>query len=96
LDAAVLVFVIKLLQGEDAADFLGCLWIALGMAVANFLISLLLLPFIGPFVLVPILVADGAILMVFAGLTTKQTLVALGVLFVYKLIFYAAFAYLLG
>jgi hypothetical protein len=93
LDAAVLVFVIRTFQGDDAADFLGCFWIALGMAAANFAISLLA-PVIGLFILLPILVADGAILMLFASLTPKQTAIALGILVAYQVALYAAFAWL--
>ena len=96
VDAAVLVFMIKLLQGDDAAEFRQCFWIALGMAVANAVISAVLTPFIGPFALAPVLVVDGAILMVFAGLTVKQTLATLGVLFLCKLAFTGLLSWLVS
>jgi hypothetical protein len=81
LDAVVLMGILRLLQGDDAPDFIHTLLVSVGLSVVNF-VSLLLL---GLFGLIPILIIDGLILMYFCYLPLKQALIALALFMVYKI-----------
>lgn len=84
LDAAVLLCVIKALQGDDAADFMHLVIVALGLGVANFVCALALGGVLGLFVLLPIIIIDGLILMFFCSLPIKHAAITLGIFLVYK------------
>ena len=91
LDCGVLCIVMQMLQGENADDWAHLFFVALGMAVANFVLALPL-AFLGIFLLVPIAIVDGLILMFYCSLTLRQTAIALAILFAYNTAFYVALA----
>jgi hypothetical protein len=94
LDALVLSGIISALRGKDAPEWLTLVLVALGMAIANFVCALLLAPVIGIFVLVPIVLLDGLILMYFCSLTIKQAVITLGILIAYNVVLQLTAAYL--
>ena len=90
LDAVVLSGIISTLRGEDTPNWLHLIFVALGMAVANYVCVLLLGPILGFAILVPIVLLDGLILMYFCSLTIKQAIITLGVLIAYNVVFLVA------
>lgn len=86
-DTVVLAILVVWLQGDEP-DWLRLGLVALGIAVVNLVISLLLASVIGIFVLVPIVIADGFILMLFCHLTIKQAGIAVAILLGYQVVFY--------
>lgn len=91
LGCGVLCVVMQMLQGENADDWAHLFFVALGMAVVNFVMALAL-AFLGILLLVPIAIVDGLILMIYCSLTIRQTAIALAILFAYNIAFYAAWA----
>jgi hypothetical protein len=95
LDALVLGGIITALRGEDTPDKITLILVALGMAVVNLLCALFLTPFIGFFVILPIVLIDGVILMYFCSLTVKQALITVGILIAYNVVVQITMAWLL-
>ncbi len=93
LDVFVLAGLVAVLQGDEP-EWLKLLFVAFGMAVVNFVIALLLGEFLGLFILVPIVLVDGLILMFFCHLTIKQAAIAVAVLFAYQIVFALLMNYL--
>jgi len=87
LDVGVLSSLLTTLRGEDMPDLVQLVFIAFLIAVVNVLCVLFLGAALGIFILLPILVLDGLILMFFCSLTLKQALFALGFLVVYNIVF---------
>ncbi len=96
VDAAVLLGVLYMLLGEEAPDFYQVFFVALGMAAVNLVCSLALAPSIGLFVIVPILLIDGLILMYYCHLTIKYAAIALAILLAYNVASYAFWRWALG
>ncbi|MEX2187719.1 MAG: hypothetical protein WD875_13025 [Pirellulales bacterium] len=88
-DTVVLALLVTWLQGGEP-EWLKLGLVAFGMAVVNLVIVLLLGGFLGIFVLVPIVIVDGFILMLFCSLTIKQAAVAVAILLAYQLVFQLA------
>lgn len=91
LDSLILFGVLQLLQG-DAHELYEIVLVAIGMSVANLVIALALGGVIGMFAIVPILIVDALILMIYCRLPITHALIALAVLGACKV----ALAILLG
>jgi len=87
-DAAVLMFMVRLLLGDDAPEFAHIVYVALGMAVANLVIVLVLAGFLGLLVVVPVVIVDTLILMYFCYLDLKYAAITMGALLVYNVAWY--------
>ncbi len=85
LDSAALMFVLYLVMQDHLPDFWQIVLLSLGMAVANFVIAIALFSLIGWFVIVPIVLVNGLILMFFCHLTIPQAAMTVGGLVVYQL-----------
>jgi hypothetical protein len=85
LDAAVLMGILYLLLQDQAPDFLQVLLVSVGMAVANLACALLLGHAIGLFVIIPIVLIDGFILMLYCHLTLQQAAIALALLIAWQI-----------
>ena len=91
LDAVILVVLLEAILRERAQELpLVCLK-CLAIAAVNWVCSLVLTSMAGHLVVVPILLADGFLLMYFFDLKLKQTAVALGLFFVLRVLGAAIF-----
>jgi hypothetical protein len=71
------MFVLYLLMQDEAPDFPHVLAVAFGMSVVTYALFYTLSPLIGWFVLIPIAIVDGLVLMFFCHLTIKYAAMAL-------------------
>ena len=85
LDAGVLTAILYSLLGEYAPDFAHVGFVLLGIMVANAACGILLVP-LGFFVIVPILMVNGLILMYFCSLTIKHAAITLGIFAVWQVL----------
>ncbi len=86
-DTIVLAVLVGWLQGDEP-DWLRLFLVALGIAAVNLVLGLLLGGTLGIYVLVPVVIADGFILMLFCHLTIKQAGIAVAILLGYQVVFY--------
>ena len=89
VDAMILFVVMRLLLGEDAPDFYVIVFVAAGIATANFVCQLgmgLTLGEFGVWASIPFVVlADGLILMYFCQLSLRDAAISVTTLFVCKI-----------
>ena len=88
LDVVVLAFLLYIVLRQHTPDLSHIGLVSFGLAVAHFLLLLVLGELLGIFSIIPWLALDLLAFMVFFHLTLKQSLITVAVLIVYNLAFY--------
>ena len=87
LDTVILIAILEVLGQDDGPELPQLVLVCIGVAVANCFWHLLLGWLLGHLIVVPVVVFDGIVLMVFCRLRIRQAAVASALFFVFRVFF---------